>query len=91
MGSLRADAVAVAAIPLSALPLRTPATVTDVTGAAAQEALRVRLLEIGFVPGERVMVMARGVPGGEPVAVRVGGTTFALRRHEAELIQVAPA
>ena len=30
-----------------------------------------------------------GVPGREPIAVRVGGTTFALRRFEAEQVLVA--
>ena len=47
-----------------------------------------RLIEIGFVPGERVRVVAVGHPGREPIAVRLGGTTFALRRFEAEQIQV---
>ena len=46
--------------------------------------------EIGYMPGERVMVAARGWPGGEPLAVRVGNSTFALRRAEAACIQVTP-
>jgi hypothetical protein len=40
--------------------------------------------------GERVRVVARGHPGGDPVAVRVGNTMFALRRFEAERVLVAP-
>lgn len=52
--------------------------------------LVLRLLEIGFVPGERVRVVALGPGGAEPIAVRIGGTMFALRRHEAEHILVAP-
>jgi ferrous iron transport protein A len=47
-----------------------------------------RLSEIGFLPGERVRVLARGVPGGTPLAVRVGTATFALRRIEARSVQV---
>lgn len=47
-----------------------------------------RLLEIGFLPGESVRVIARGFPGHDPLAVRVGHTTFALRGHEAALVQV---
>jgi ferrous iron transport protein A len=47
-----------------------------------------RLLEIGFLPGETVRVIARGYPGHDPLAVRVGHTTFALRGHEAALVQV---
>ncbi|WP_291988582.1 FeoA family protein [Candidatus Accumulibacter sp. ACC007] len=58
-------------------------------GDAARE-LALRLYEIGFVDGERVRVVARGFPGGEPIAVRVGGTIFALRRFEAERVLVAP-
>ena len=47
-----------------------------------------RLLEIGFLPGEVVRVIAHGYPGHDPLAVRVGHTTFALRSHEAALVQV---
>jgi ferrous iron transport protein A len=50
--------------------------------------LVLRLLEIGFVPDETVRVVATGPGGREPIAVRVGGTMFALRRHEAEHIYV---
>lgn len=49
-----------------------------------------RLEEIGFLPGERVSVMARGQPGNDPLAVRVGHSTFALRRAEAACIRVLP-
>ena len=49
-----------------------------------------RLLEIGFLSGEPVQVMAHGFPGNGPLAVRVGHTTFALRSHEAALIRVGP-
>ncbi len=51
-------------------------------------AVLLRLLEIGFLPGEPVRVIAKGLPGGDPMAVRVGHTTFALRRHEASMIRV---
>jgi ferrous iron transport protein A len=49
-----------------------------------------RLEEIGFLPGERVVVLRRGVPGGDPLAVRVGHSTFALRRAEAACVRVRP-
>lgn len=49
-----------------------------------------RLAEIGFLPGERVMVMARGRPGDDPLVVRVGLSTFALRRAEAACVHVDP-
>lgn len=46
------------------------------------------LEEIGFLPGERAMIMARALPGGDPLVVRVGNSTFALRRVEAACVQV---
>ena len=49
------------------------------------------LEEIGFLPGEPVSVMARGLPGGDPLVIRVGESTFALRRAEAECVNVVPA
>jgi ferrous iron transport protein A len=49
-----------------------------------------RLMELGFVPGERIRVLKRGVPGGDPIAVKVGQSTFALRRFEAALISIQP-
>lgn len=54
----------------------------------SDQALALRLLEIGFLPGERLRVLARGVPGNEPLAIRIGHTTFALRSHEASLVRV---
>ena len=55
-----------------------------------EQELLLRLMEIGFLPGEPVRVIGRGFPGGDPLAVRVGQATFALRRHEAALVRVAP-
>ena len=48
-----------------------------------------RLMELGFVPGERIRMLKRGLPGG-PVAVKVGESTFALRKFEAALISIQP-
>ncbi|WP_310447237.1 FeoA family protein [Thiobacillus sp.] len=45
------------------------------------------LRELGFIAGEKVMLMARA-PGGDPLVVRVGSSTFALRRAEAACIEV---
>jgi len=50
--------------------------------------LLLRLMEIGFLPGERLRVIARALPGGDPIAVRLGHATFALRRFEAALVGV---
>ena len=46
------------------------------------------LEEIGFIVGEQVMLMARALPSGDPLVVRIGQSTFALRRAEAACVQV---
>jgi ferrous iron transport protein A len=60
------------------------------TADAEDRDLLLRLLEIGFLPGEVVRVVARSFPRNDPIAVRVGHTTFALRSREAALIRVRP-
>jgi ferrous iron transport protein A len=75
---------------LSSLRAGTEATVAAVSlphGAQDQD-VALRLIEIGFLPGERVRVIARGQPGDEPIAVRLGHTTFALRKFEAAFVAV---
>ena len=57
---------------------------------AGHEAQARQLEEIGFLPGEPVSVMSRGPWGGDPLAVRVGLSTFALRRDEARCIELEP-
>ena len=60
-------------------------------GSAEYESIRTRLLELGFAAGEKVQVVAQSFFGGTPLAVRLGNSTFALRKHEAELIEIIPA
>jgi ferrous iron transport protein A len=57
-------------------------------GDEAQSTVSRRLLELGFVPGEFIEVVAEIWPGGDPMAIRVGNTTFALRRREAGAVLV---
>lgn len=75
--------------PLSELPARSDARVFALTVPEGVEDPEIvaRLGELGFLPGERVRVVARGLFG-DPIAVRVGSGTFALRRSEARCIQV---
>jgi ferrous iron transport protein A len=47
-----------------------------------------RLLELGFCSGEHVEIIAETWPGRDPFVVRIGNTTLALRRYEAENIWV---
>jgi ferrous iron transport protein A len=50
--------------------------------------LLARLRDLGFVPGARCEVIARMWPAGDPLVVRIGGSTFALRRAEAAAVRV---
>jgi ferrous iron transport protein A len=80
-------------LPLSSLATGARATVAEVLPPEKPQDhdLVLRLIEIGFLPGETVRVIARGQPGDEPIAVRLGHTTFALRRFEAAFVRVQPA
>ena len=60
-------------------------------GEEAESTVSRRLLELGFVAGEAVEVVAEVWPGRDPFAVRVGNTTFAIRRREAAAVIVRPA
>ena len=98
----RAQIVEPVAIALSDLPVGGFATIHAVLPGddAIDRELVLRLVEIGFVPGERVRVIAVGCPGRQPIAVRLAatdsgrrtmsGSTFAMRRHEAGFIRVVP-
>jgi len=50
-----------------------------------------RLRDLGFVAGARCEVIAKMWPVGDPMVVRVGGSTFALRRTEAAAVRVVRA
>lgn len=47
-----------------------------------------RLVELGFIAGERIEVIEEVRPGGDPIAVRIGSSIFALRRREAQAVLV---
>lgn len=75
-------------LPLAELPQGTAAIVATVEPHVPEAAsITRRLAEIGFLPGEQVRVLRR-LTGGEPLAVRIGTSTFALRKHEAQCIHV---
>ena len=80
------------ALTLDKLPVRAVATIQDVQSTHHDGgALKRRLMELGFVPGERVQVLRRIFFGHGPLAVRVGTSTFAMRRLESSLIKVVLA
>jgi Fe2+ transport system protein FeoA len=57
-------------------------------GHGSSAVLLARLRDLGFVAGARCDVLARMWPAGDPLVVRVGGSTFALRRAEAAAVRV---
>ena len=83
------SAAALPVIGLDQLAPHQAARVVDLSSVDGEdETLLLRLMEIGFLPGESVRIVATGFPGPDPLAVRIGQATFALRRHEAAQVLV---
>ena len=90
------------AIPLHLLPFKRWARVVDLATPAsdhpsckkdhsdASQGLLEQLVSIGLAPDERVCVLTAGKPGNDPLVVRIGTSTFALRRNEASHVLVTP-
>jgi ferrous iron transport protein A len=78
-------------IALADLSLGASARVVSVSGgdSKAPDEVGRRLAELGFLPGEAVRIVARGLLRA-PIAVRIGTGTFALRLFEAACIRVRP-
>ena len=71
---------------LARLPLGSSALVEAVEDGSAVSA---RLLDLGFVPGTKVLALRRA-PLGDPTLYELRGTQLCLRRSEAERVQVRP-
>lgn len=76
---------------LDSLPLGQTFVVTSIRTDAEVPDRAQALDELGFTAGERVQLLARGPFGGDPLVVRVGTSTYALRRAEAACVRVLPA
>jgi ferrous iron transport protein A len=50
-----------------------------------------RLETLGFVPGTKVQVITKGIFGGDPILIQIGFTRFALRKIEAEKVEIEGA
>ncbi|SCC72549.1 FeoA family protein [Acinetobacter albensis] len=57
-------------------------------GISEQDLVASRLETLGFVPGTKVQVITKGIFGGDPILIQVGFTRFALRKVEAEKIDI---
>jgi ferrous iron transport protein A len=75
---------------LAQLPAHDQAQVLAVAAPPGQPDWAQQLQDLGFVAGERVSVLARARPGGDPLVVRVGLSTYALRLAEAACVQIEP-
>ena len=79
-----------ACIPLHQLPKGAEATIVEIVSHAVfgdmDDQVTQRLKELGFLPGAVLQVIGFGLLGADPVAVRINGTKFGLRRAEAEKI-----
>lgn len=71
---------------LAVLDLGESATVVGIS-AASRGAERRRLMDLGLLPGTEVRAELQG-PGGDPTGYRIRGAVIALRRIQAERIQI---
>ena len=71
---------------LTDLPIGKDARVVAVGGTGP---ITHRLMEMGVIPGVSVQVI-KMAPFGDPIEVRVRGYSLAMRRTEADAIEVAP-
>ncbi len=69
---------------LTNLPVGITANVISVNG---NNAISKRLLEMGVVPGVSVRVV-KSAPFGDPLEIRVRGYHLAMRKNEADAIEV---
>ena len=62
--------------------------VSEVNSPQGAPQIKGQLEDIGFLPGEQVTLLRKGLLGKGPYMVRVGTSTFALRQSEARMIEV---
>jgi ferrous iron transport protein A len=73
---------------LDQLPYHQPATVTGVDWASLSESEQRRLRNLGLDEGVQVEALHGGPFGRDPIAVRIGRMTLAMRRAHARVIHV---
>lgn len=70
---------------LTKLPVGQDARVTAING---QNSITRRLMEMGVIPGVSVQ-MVKTAPFGDPIEIRVRGYSLAMRKNEADSIEVS--
>lgn len=73
---------------LSELKNKQSAVICQLSRNGENDIVANRLEVLGFLVGTPVKVITKGIFGGEPILVQIGFTRFALRKSEAERIQV---
>jgi ferrous iron transport protein A len=76
-------------IPLDQLKLGTRARITAIDWAALGESEACRLRHFGFDEGVSIQPLHLGPFGRDPLAVRVGRMTVAIRKAQARAVKVA--
>lgn len=81
------------AVRLSELKVKQTAIISKVNrtlsdNSSSPDLIASRLETLGFVPGTSVQVITKGIFGGDPILIQVGFTRFALRKVEAEKIEI---
>lgn len=73
---------------LDQVDLGTLYRVSEVNAPKGAPQIKGQLEDIGFLPGEQVTLLRKGLLKRGPYLVRVGASTFALRESEARMIAV---
>lgn len=77
---------------LSELKVKQTAIVSKVSRNADENGLpdliASRLETLGFVAGTHVQVITKGIFGGDPILIKIGFTRFALRKAEADKVEI---
>jgi ferrous iron transport protein A len=66
----------------------TKAVIVQVGNPDTPSSLVNRLLEVGLIEGSTIEVLHEAPFGGDPIAVLVRGVRIALRRQEADIVEV---
>ncbi len=70
---------------LTELPVGKDARVISISG---KDAVTKRLMEMGVIPGISVK-MIKAAPFGDPIEIRVRGYSLAMRKNEADAIEIS--
>jgi len=73
---------------LDQVELGAPYRVCVVNAPKGAPQMKGQLEDIGFLPGEQLTLLRKGLLGKGPYMVRIGASTFALRESEARMISV---